>query len=263
MFGVVQRRFQTQEEFETSWLTNIEVPSLIRDLGQPGSLDVEATFHGAVHYISGYLERFEFQLFRNGGLPLIERHTGDMREELIVRLGPNGVRGAYIPVALSLHLSHAGLREVRERYWPGSGRAPISFYSGNIGLLQTPATYDIWNVCTEDSLTQLVATLRGEVLPFLEMLSSPAQMRKAIFEREIPQLGIPTCLEWLLLEFGHADARQFIRQLIDQKELPVDVFWSNHDALRNQLQIAFQPGDAIHNVAVIALSHDLCRRWLY
>jgi hypothetical protein len=263
VFGITQRRMTSQADFDAVWNTSIDVPTLVRDLGNPGSISEQESFHGAVHFIAGFLERFEFQLFRNGGLPLIERHTGRMREEIILRLGPHAIRGAYIPVAMTIHISHEGLREVRDKYWPGSGRAPISLYSANVGQLQVPATHDIWNVATEDALTQITQFTRQEVLPFLEMLASPAQMRRAILDRNFPQFNIATSLEWLLLEFGHADARQFIRQLIDQEEVSVKEFWENHDSLKKQLQIAYSPGDTMHNMAVIALSHDLCRRWLY
>jgi hypothetical protein len=263
MFGITQRRLNSQQELEEALSAEIFVPSLVKDLGEPGSLEVSATFFGAVHFLAGYLERFEFKLFRNGGLPLIERHTGKMREELLIKVGSNGIRGAYVPITIDLHISHSGLREVRERYWAGSGRAPVAMYSANIGLIQSPPTFDIWNVATEDALQQITHYHRHDVLPFLELLASPNQMRRAIFDRELHQFNIATSLEWLLMEFGHADARQFIRQLMDQEELKVDAFWSQHDALKNQTQISIQPGETLHNLAVIALSHDLCRRWLY
>jgi hypothetical protein len=44
MFGIIQRRFKTQIEWEDVWNTPVDVPTLVRDLGMPGSLEVESTF---------------------------------------------------------------------------------------------------------------------------------------------------------------------------------------------------------------------------
>ena len=263
MFGIVQRRFKTQREFDEVWNTPTDVPALVRDLGMPGSLEVESTFHGAVHYLAGYMQRFDFRLFRNGGLPLIERRTGVVIEEVLVRLGPNAVRGAYLPISLQLHVCHDGLREVRERYWPTAGRPPVSLVSGNIGLIQTVPTYDIWNVATEDSLGEITDCLRQDLLPYLELLSSPNQLRRAIFDGEAPMFDPATSVEWLLMEFGRSDAREYIRQLIDAEDVVIRDFWTEHDQLKTQKQVAYLPGNLTHNLAVIAFSHDICRRWLY
>ncbi len=263
MFGIVQRRFKTEREWDEVWNTPAEVPSFVRDLGFPGSLEVEASFHGAVHYLAGYLQRFEFRLFRNGGLPLIERRTGPLIEEVLVRLGPNPVRGAYLPISLHLHVCHEGLREIRERYWPTAGRPPVSLVSGNIGLLQTVPTFDVWNVATEDALIEITDSFRQELLPYLEMLSSPNLLRRAIFDGDAPMFDPATSVEWLLLEFGRSDAREYIRQLIDAEDLVIRDFWKEHDQLKSQTQLGYMPGNLTHNLAVIAFSHDICRRWLF
>ena len=263
MFGIIQRRFKTQAEWDEVWNTPVNVPTLVRDLGTPGSLEVESTFHGAVHFLAGYLQRFDFRLFRNGGLPLIERRTGQLIEEVLVRLGPTPIRGVYMPISLQLHVCHDGLREVRERYWPTAGRPPVSLVSGNIGLIQTVPTFDIWNVATEDALVEITESFRNDLLPYLEMLSSPNQLRRAIFYGEAQMFDPATSVEWLLMEFGHADARQYMRQLIDSEDIAIRDFWAEHDNLKTQKQIGYMPGNMTHNLAVIAFSHDICRRWLY
>ena len=263
MFGIVQRRLKTQVDWNKVWSTPVEVPKLVRDLGFPGSLETEESFHGAVHYLAGYLQRFEFRLFRNGGLPLIERRTGPMIEEILIRMGPNPIRGAYLPISIDIHVCHEGLREIRERYWPTAGRPPISLISGNIGLLQTVPTFDVWNVATENALVEIADSFRQELLPFLEMLSSPNQLRRAIFDGEAPMFDPASSVEWLLLEFGRSDAREFIRQLIDVEDLAIQDFWKELDSLKEKKHIGYIPGNLTHNLAVIAFSHDICRRWLY
>jgi hypothetical protein len=263
MFGIIQRRFKTQIEWEDVWNTPVDVPTLVRDLGMPGSLEVESTFHGAVHFLAGYLQRFDFRLFRNGGLPLIERRSGPLIEEVLVRPGPNAVRGAYMPISLQLHVCHDGLREIRERYWPTAGHPPVSLVSGNIGLIQTVPTFDVWNVATEDALVEITESFRQDLLPYLEMLSSPNQLRRAIFDGEAPMFDPATSVEWLLMEFGRSDARQFMRQLIDSQDIAIRDFWQEHDNLKNLKRVGYLPGHLTHNLAVIAFSHDICRRWLY
>lgn len=263
MFGVIQRRFKTKKDWEEVWTTPVEIPSFVRDLGEPGSLEVQTTFHGAVHYLAGYLQRFDFRLFRNGGLPLIERRTGPIIEELLVSIGPHAVRGAYLPISLKLHVCHDGLRAIRERYWPTAGRPPVSMVSGNAGLIQTQPTYDIWNVATEDSLTEITMMFREDLLPYLEMLASPNQLRRAIFDGEAPMFDPATSVEWLLMEYGRSDAREYIRQLMDAEDVAIRDFWKVHDDLSNHTQVGYLPGNLTHNLAVIAFSHDICKRWLY
>lgn len=263
MFGIVQRRLRTLAEFDEAWSTPIDVPVFVRDLGEPGSLSIDSCFQSAAHFIAGSLERSEFKLFRNGGLPLLERRTPPLREEILLKLGPNAVRGAYVPVALELHICHEGLREVRERYWLGAGRPPIVLVSGNIGLTQQVPTLDIWNVATEDALSELLYTIRNDVLPFLEVLDSPNQLRRSIFDFEVPLFDHATSIEWLLIEFGRKDARDYVRALIDNEDVAVRDFWSHHDAVRTELGAAIKTGDTARNLAVIAVSHDLFKRWLY
>jgi hypothetical protein len=263
MFGIVQRRLKSLAEWDEVWNTPVNVPVFVRDLGEPGSLEVESSFHGAVHFLAGYLQRYEFRLFRNGGLPLIERRMGPVIEEVLVRLGPNPVRGAYLPVTLQLHVCHDGLREIRERYWPTAGRPPVSLVSGNLGLLQSVPTYDIWNVATEDALAEITNSFRQELLPYLELLSSPNQLRRAIFDGKVPLFDAATSVEWLLMEFGRSDAREYIRQLMDSENVVIRDFWKEHDLLKEQKQVSYRPGDLTHNLAVIAFSHDVCRRWLF
>jgi len=263
MFGVIQRRFKTHREWEEVWTTPVDVPSFVKDLGEPGSLEVQSTFHGAVHYLAGYLQRFDFRLFRNGGLPLIERRTGPIIEEVLVRMGPNPVRGAYLPISLKLHVSHEGLRPIRERYWPTAGRPPVLIVSGNVGLTQESPTFDIWNVATEDSLREITTSFRSDLLPYLELLQSPNQLRRAIFDGKAPMFDPATSVEWLLMEYGRTDAREYIRQLMDAEDVAIRDFWTTHDSLSQKTQIGYLPGNLTHNLAVIAYSHDICKRWLY
>lgn len=263
MFGIAQRRLKTLREFEEAWTTPIEVPTFVRDLGEPGSMTPEANVQAAAHYVGGFLDRFDFRLFRNGGMPLLERRTPPLREEILIRQGAHSVRGAYVPMSFELHVSHEGLREIRERYWTGAGRPPIVLVSGNIGLTQQVPTFDIWNAANDSSLKELCFTLQQDVLPYLELLDSPNQLRRAIFDFEAPLFDHTAAIEWLLMEFGRKDARDYIRALVDLEDVAVNEFWMHHDMLRSETSIAVKAGETSRNLAVIAFSHDLFRRWLY
>ncbi len=263
MVGIVQRRLRTLREWEEVWSTPAQVPLFVQDLGLPGSIEPEATFHGAVHFMAGFLQRFDFRLYRNGILPVIERRAVPLNQEILVRLGPNPVRGAYVPISLHLQVSHDGLREVRERYRPTAGRSSAMLVSGNFGQVQLVPTFDIWNVATEGALIEITDSLQDDLLPYLEMLSSPNQLRRAIFDGEAPMFDPETSVEWLLMEFGRSDARDYIRQMMDAEALVVQDFWSKHDRLKGQERLGYLPGDFAHNLAVIAYSHNICSRWLY
>lgn len=263
MFGIVQRRLHTAVEFETAWSTPVDIPVFVRDLGEPGSLSPEAGFQAAAHYIAGSLDRFDFRLYRNGGNPVLERRVSSLRENILIQFGPHPVRGAYLPISLDLHISHDGLREVRERYWLGEGRPPTVLVSGNIGLTQPVPTYDIWNVATEDALPELVHSIRNDVLPFLELLDAPSLLRRAIFDSEVPLIDHSTAIEWLLVEFGRKDARDYVRALMDNEDVAVRDFWTQHDAAKAGQPSGNVTGETTRSLAVIAASHDLFRSWLY
>lgn len=263
MLGINHRRFSTLESFEKAWIEKIEVTALVRDLGETCGVEIESAFQGAVHYLAGFLGQCEFRMFRNGGLPLIERHTGAVREEILVRLGPNSIKGAYVPIQIQLHVTNPRIREIRERYWPGAGRAPVSLFGGNTGLLQPVPTYDIWNVASEETLSEIVNEFRSSVLPFLDLLDSPARLRKMIFDGEKVPIDSVAATEWLLLEFGQADARMYLRSLIDSGKVPVDEFWESIDQLKLEAQVSYRPGNQVRNLAVVAFTHDLTRRYWF
>jgi hypothetical protein len=65
------------------------------------------------------------------------------------------------------------------------------------------------------------------------------------------------------MEFGRSEARQLMRQLIDSQDIAIRDFWQEHDNLKNLKRVGYLPGHLTHNLAVIAFSHDICRRWLY
>lgn len=261
MLGVVQLCLPSHQDWSVAWDEPCYVPGVVSELAERLAPSPKECANGAIHYLAGYLARYEFSLFRNGGQPLIERRTGDIQEEILVKVGSRPTKGSYIPMAFEVHVNHHKLRSVRERYWTAAGRPPVTLVSGNTGLLQEAPSHDIWNMATEDAFVELVGHFRGAVLPYLEMLASPNQMRRAIFDRVAPLFDPVTSVEWLLMEFGRSDAREFIQRLITDEEVSVHEFWMEHDVARNQKFIGVRNGEIAQSLAVIAVSHDLCRRW--
>lgn len=262
MLGVVQLRLHSLNEWSHAWETPVAVPDVVTELIETNVSSASESASSSIHYLAGYLSRFDFSLFRNGGQPLIERRSGPVQEEILIRIGKHAAAGTYVPISFELHVNHAGLREVRERYWTAAGRPPTSLVGGNSGLVQTRRTFDIWNVATADALSELIRHFRDDVLPYFELLASPNQLRRAIFAGDAQLFDPVTSLEWLLMEFGRADAKEYLRQLLEHESVSVHQFWSEHENAKSQKFIGVRNGDIAQSLAVIAVSHDLCRRWV-
>jgi len=260
MLAVVQRRFRSLREWESAWLTPTTVPPFLRELGATDGIRSDEAFQGAVHYLAGFLRREGFELFRNGGLPLLERREGPWIEEVLLRLGPHPVEGAYLPTTVHVHLSHTGFREVRERYWPSLSRPPIIVLSGNAGLVQSPATFDLWNVATPSMLDELAAWMDHELLEFLADLESPAITRKKLFGDGITLIDAPTALEYILVEFGRGEATRYLEEVILAREGVYEGFREVYSAVSKTKGPGFVAGQHLRNVAVIAHAYDLVGR---
>ncbi|HLO99379.1 MAG TPA: hypothetical protein VK171_12355 [Fimbriimonas sp.] len=263
MLSVVQLRLNSLNEWTNAWETPVPVPDLVTDLIERTVETPTESVSSAIHYLAGYLARFDFSLFRNGGQPLIERRTGPVQEEILIRVGKHATAGSYIPISFDLHVNHADLREVRDRYWTAAGRPPTSLVGGNSGLVQAKRTFDIWNVAPSDALAELVKHFREDVLPYFELLASPNQLRRMVFAGEAQLFDPVTSLEWLLMEFGRSDAKEYLRQLLNDEQVTPASFWQEHDIAKSQKFIGVRNGDITQSLAVIAVSHDLCKRWVY
>lgn len=258
--GVTQRRFASAAEWERAWLARPDLPMLVRELADEDAVDPREAFHGAVYFLAGALEREGFVLFRNGGLPLLERRAGELRQEILVRLGPHPARGAVVPLALHIHVSHAGLREIRERYWPAMGHIPTSIAGGNVGLLQTPGTYDIWNVAGERALSELRAHLETSLIPYLDLLENPRQLRRALWEGGVPLLDQATATELLLYEYGRSEARAYVEEVLLTDDERRGRFERIYRGLTGVASLHYRPGEPLRNVAVIARAHRVMGR---
>src|ERR1019366_9586379 len=108
-----RRLFYRKEDLKLAWE------------GLPGNSGFFTGFRGhpraprealteAGHFLGGALLDCQFKIFKNGGLPLIERRTGPLIEEIVLRSSPYVRDETFLPIRVYLHLSHVGLQDVRQ-----------------------------------------------------------------------------------------------------------------------------------------------------
>ena len=147
-----------------------------------------------------------FRPFSNGGLPLLLRLRGEMRQEIVFPAGPS--EGEF---AVRLHLSHEGVGRIRGNYWRPA-RAPLAVASGDIGLLETLPVRSIWSGEPGDALR---ARLEEDVFPWFEAFDDPETLRETLQANTLPLVDASTALELVLAEFGPREARRFLRTRLD------------------------------------------------
>lgn len=155
-----------------------------------------------------------FRPFQNGGLPLLLRLRGEMRQEVVLPAGPR--EGEF---AVRIHLSHEGVGRIRGHYWRPAIRAPMAVAAGDAGLLESPPVRSIW----KGEVAEAVATrLREDALPWFEVFDDPDALRETLLADTLPLVDASTALELMLAEFGPRDARRLLRARLDTRGLPSD-----------------------------------------
>ncbi|RYG88205.1 hypothetical protein EON77_00970 [bacterium] len=175
-------------------------------------------------------------------------------------MGPHPVRGAVVPLTIQLHVSHTGLRDIRERYWPVMGHIPTSIAGGNIGLLQPIPTHDIWNVAGDRALSDLRENLETYLLPYLDILEEPRALKRALYGEGLPLLDQATATELLLHEYGRGEAREYLEEMVLGDPELRDRFDTIYRDLSSVASLHYQPGEPLRNVAVIARAHRVLSR---
>jgi hypothetical protein len=214
----------------------------------------------AAHFLAGALLREGFHLFQNGGVPLLERRNGDLVEEIVLRPAPFASRRGltYVPTAVQLHLSHTRIASVRRRYWRPGSRAPQVVASGNIGELELPPCWVIWNLGSDRKcLSSLVEWTERLALPWFDGFHRPIELHGRLQDGCVPLVQTDTALELMLAHYGPVEASMFLeRSLRNQESLAVAV----HDELRRlrtrRAPVGFENSVA-HNLAVVASSFSL------
>jgi hypothetical protein len=166
------------------------------------------------HFIGGAFLAEGFRLFKNGGTPLLERRDGPLVEELVLQ-ARQGHRTEPTLLTARVHLSHEKLRDVRARYWTTPARAPTILAGGNVGQLELPPGWAVWDVSDgAPVLERLVDWLRTLVLPWFALFEDPVALCDTLHETDVPLLNRLNALEWMIAEFGRREAADYYRSLV-------------------------------------------------
>lgn len=114
-------------------------------------------------------------------------------------------------VSVRLHVSHHGVQEVRRRVWRQVARAPAWVAGGDIGRLDLPPAWTIWNVARSEGIAELDLYTREVVTPWLEALLSIAERPQNLIEGVVPLVPELCAFELLLVEAGLPAAFEMLK----------------------------------------------------
>ena len=196
--------FDNLTDWEASWN---RVPLMSRSASPTAFRDI-------AHYVGGALFKRGFQLFDNGGMPLLERHSGPYREEILFVPAPKMHRRSDLPFAVRVHLSSTDVARIRSRYWRPPTRAPHVVASGDIGQLLSSNRRVIWNGSAElDTAQVLIEDILRTVLPWFRCFSEPQKLKDRLYAGTLPWIDDCTALELLLAEFDPYEARRYLHRM--------------------------------------------------
>lgn len=211
------------------------------------------TLSEAAHFLGGALLSHGFRLFQNGGLPLLERRRGPLVEELLLRGGVYDGHDGTLRVRVRVHLSHQGVRPVRERYWRPASRPPLVVAAGDLGELDLPPGWAIWNVGGGmDALEDLAEWVQRLAAPWYAAFEDPREMRDRLYGPGIALIDHQAAIELLLAEFGPAEASRYLGQFVVKNSRLAPQFWRELHDLGHRVGPDFDAADAPHRLATIA-----------
>lgn len=212
----------------------------------------------AAHFLGGALLENRFRIFKNGGIPLLERRSGPVIEEIVLRASPYVCGEAFLPIRVYLHLSHARLKDVRIRYWHPASRAPGLVASLDLGQLELPPCYVIWNVGLDyQVLIELLDWIRRLALPWFDLFEDSGELRRQIFNGMVACLEIDRQLEMVLAEFGPAEGARFLDEcVLSNPRIGPKVLEASHRIRTGAAYGEIGP-DPVWNIATIASAYSL------
>jgi len=212
----------------------------------------------AGHFLGGALLSSGFRIFKNGGLPLLERRTGPLIEEILLRSSPNLEGEPFLPVRVYLHLSHVGLQDVRLRYWRPASRAPSGLACMDLGQLEFPPCWVIWNVGIDNQvLIELVDWVLRLALPWFDLFEDKLELKRALFRGVVPGLDLDRTLELVLAEFGPIEAIRFLNECVMPDSSLGPKVREATSRIHNAVAIGRIGPDPAWNIATIASAHCL------
>src|SRR5579862_457094 len=183
-----------------------------------GRSSSDAGFREVVHFVGGALSTLGFQLFENGGLPLIERYAGAFHEEILLIPAPFMSRRGGLPFGARVHLSSSEVSRIRGRFWRPPTRAPHVVAVGDLGELSGPDQRFVW-FASEGLATarQLAQELVRTAVPWFDLLADPPKLKSKLYSGRIPLIDDCTALELLLAAFDPYEARRYLKQRMQRR----------------------------------------------
>jgi hypothetical protein len=253
-------RAESLSEWQELWAYRPTALRLPHSLVGPES-ESQNLIREACHFLGGVARASRFRLFRNGGLPLLERRNGAWTEEILFQSPPTGRVGIWTPLTIQLHLSCDSFYEVRHRYWGVLTKPPKVVAGGNVGQIESPDRRILWNLSagspTEPVIETIADHLAVQAIPWFDTFGNPSRMKRQLFEQGIPLLDSITALEWCLHEFGVDVAGDYLHSVVlADQVLCEDVYRLltrvNHDYLEGG------PGLPLAtNIAALAATYGL------
>lgn len=150
-----------------------------------------------------------FRMYRNGGMPLLERWSGPWRQEILFRPGPAVVRGKYVPVEIQVHLTNDAVGDLRRRYLIADPIPSNALASGNIGELDSPPGWVLWNVAEPLAMDLVQDSLTRLALPWLSLLSD-SEALDALLNGDVRLMDKVAAFEWVAVMYGRDEASHFL-----------------------------------------------------
>jgi len=167
------------------------------------------------HFLGGATLSHRFRLFNHGDLFTLERRRGQFVQEILIRTAKADPNTGLIPLRVQLHLSHTGLRDIRERYWRPSNRVPVAVAAGDLGGLEIPPCRVIWYLGSEmDTLEDVAGWVTRLAIPWFESFENPTRLLFSLYDRSITWVDHPVALELLLADYGRLEAGRYFRECV-------------------------------------------------
>jgi hypothetical protein len=247
-------------EWQELWSQRPNTLRLPHNLLGPDS-QVHTLVNEACHFLGGVARASRFRLFRNGGLPLLERRNGAWTEEILFQSPPTGRNGIWAPITVQLHLTCEDFFEVRHRYWSVLAKPPKVVARGNIGELEVEGQRILWNLAAGSPAAPVVESIADHLLhhaiPWLDSFGNPARLRRQLFEGGVALLDPVTALEWCLYAFGSEVASDYLNFVLLKNE----VLASKVDRLLSRVDHDYLEGgpnlSEATNIAAIVATYGL------
>ncbi len=251
-----RRLFYQKQDFQLAWEGVRPVPRLIQGFRKAGAPREALTEAG--HFLAGALVHERFRIFKNGGIPLLERRSGPIIEEIVLRASPYVQDEPFLPIRVYLHLSHSRLRDVRLRYWRPASRAPGLVAAMDLGQLELPPCYVIWNVGMDyEVLVELLEWVRRLALPWFDLFEDSGLLRRNLYAGLVSGLDIDRALEVIIAEFGPAEGAHFLRECVISNPHVGPRVMESVKRIRASDEVGVIGSDPARNIAAICHAYSL------